>query len=160
MHRYRPSTQTKSEGTMHRLLLGSICLLAMNAVASAADYPKGTYSVSGFQMCLTAPSGYSNDGKGNPTIPNGNDSYIGANTLQAYFTFDGEGVGQITGIYTSITPPPPDSRTAPKPSIGGGKFTYDVTTTPNVDHRFSVAAKPGTIQGAIDFGPLRANNTA
>ena len=136
---------------MRYLLLGSICLLVVAAPALAADYPKGTYSVSGFQMCLTAPSGFSNDGKGNPTIPNDNNSYIGANTLQGFLTFNGEGSGQITGIYASINPPPPNSRSAPKPSIGGGKFTYDFTTTPIMDHQFSISSKPEMTKGPYRF---------
>jgi hypothetical protein len=138
---------------MRRLLLGSICSLTMTTVASAAEYPKGTYSVSAFQMCLIAPSGFSNDSGGNPTIPNGNDSYIGANTFQGFITFDGEGAGRVAGVYAYINPPPPDSRSTPKPSIGGGKSAYDVTTTPIVDNEFSVTSKPGTIQNTIDFGP-------
>jgi hypothetical protein len=95
-------------------------------------------------MCLVAPSGFSNDGKGHPTIPNGNNSFLTSNTCQGIFTFKGDGTGHVTGIHTSIIPPSPDSRSAPKPSMAGGTFTYDVTTTPIVDHRFLATSKRGT----------------
>jgi hypothetical protein len=124
----------------------------MTVVASAADYPKGTYSVSGIQICLAAPSGFSNDSNGNPTIPKGNDSYIGTNTIQGLYTFNGDGTGRVTAIFTSINPPPPDSRSAPKPSIGGGTFTYEFTSTPIVDHQFSITTKPEMANGVINFG--------
>jgi hypothetical protein len=138
---------------MRSLLLGAMCSLAMAGTALGADYPKGAYIVSGFQMCLHAPSGFSNDSKGNPTIPNGNNSFIGANTFQGLITYNGDGTGQATGTYTAIIPPPPDSRSAPKPSISGGTFNYEFTTTPIVDHRFSISSKPETIKGTINFGP-------
>jgi hypothetical protein len=137
---------------MRSLLLSSICSLAFTVAAFAADYPKGTYSVSGFQMCLTAPSGFASDSRGNPTIPNGNNSFFAANTLQGMFTYNGDGTGQVTGVYTSITPPPPDSRSAPKPAISGGTFSYEFTTTPIVDHRFSISTKPEMAKGTIDLG--------
>jgi hypothetical protein len=130
-----------------------MCSFAFAAAASAADYPKGTYSASAFQMCLMAPSGFANDSKGNPTIPNGNNSFFGANTFQGVLTFEGDGTGQLIGVYTSMNPPPPDSRSVPKPAMGGGTASYPFTTTPVVGHRFSLSAKPGMINGTIDVGP-------
>jgi len=105
-------------------------------------------------MCPTAPSGFANDSKGNPTIPNGNNSFFSANTLQGVITYNGDGTGLFTGVYTSINPPPPDSRPVPKPSIGGGTFSYEFTSTPIVDHRFSISAKPELANGSIGFGPI------
>lgn len=137
---------------MRCLLLGSIFSSAVSVGAVAADYPKGTYFGSGTGICLNAPSGFSNDSKGNPTIPNGNNSFFSTLTFQAMFVFSGDGAGQVTGIYTGINPPPPDSRPAPKPSMSGGTFAYDATTTPIVDHRFSVTSTPGTNKGTVDFG--------
>jgi hypothetical protein len=104
-------------------------------------------------MCLTAPSGFSNDSKGNPTIPNGNNSFFSSNTFQAQFAFNGDGTGKVTGTYTSINPPPPDSRSAPKPSMGGGMFSYEFTTTSILDQHFSTTSKPDTNRGTVDFGP-------
>jgi hypothetical protein len=130
--------------------VGLIGVLAMATTVFAADYPKDTYSVSGMLLCITAPSGFSNDPKGNPSVANGNDSFLNGNTFQGLFAFNGDGTGKITALYTAISPPPPDSRAAPKPSISGGTFTYDVTTTPIVDHRFSATAKPA--KGTVDSG--------
>ena len=51
-------------------------------VAFADDKLKGPYAVAGTQMCLTAPSGFANDSKGNLTIANGNDSFAFAANFQ------------------------------------------------------------------------------
>lgn len=138
---------------MRSLLLGSICSVAVTAVGLAADYPSGMYSIAGIQMCLVAPLGFSNDRQGYPTIPNGNNSYLTGNTFQGIFTFNRAEAGHVTGVYTSITPPPPDSRPVPRPSVAGGTFAYDFTTTPIIDHRFLATSKPGTYKGTVDFGP-------
>ena len=61
---------------MRGLLLAPTCLLVTTVAAFAAEYPKGTYAASGMRMCLVAPSGFSNDSKGYPTIPNGNNSFL------------------------------------------------------------------------------------
>src|SRR5215472_16158596 len=112
---------------MRCLLLGSIFLSAVSVGAVAADYPKGTYFGSGTGMCLVAPSGFSNDSKGNPVIPNGSNSFYTSATFQFVTVFDGDGAGRATGAYTGITPPPPDSRSVPKPAVNGGTFAYDAT---------------------------------
>ena len=64
-------------------------------VAFADDKLKGPYAVTGTQMCLTAPSGFANDSKGNPTIANGNDSVASANNFEGRYTFNGDGTGSI-----------------------------------------------------------------
>ena len=135
---------------MRNIIFGSICSLAMTASAFATDYPNGVYLTSGIQMCLSAPSGFSNDAKGNPTIPNGTNSFFAGNTYQGLITYHGDGTGQIAGTFTSINPPMPGP--GPKPSLGGGTFAFEFTNTPIVDHRFSATSKPGTDKGIIDFG--------
>jgi hypothetical protein len=137
---------------MRCLLLSSIFSLTATLGAAAADYPKGTYFGAGTTMCLSAPSGFSNDSKGNATIANGNNSFFSSGTFQVLLVFNGDGTGHATGIYVSVTPPPPDSRSTPKPAISAGTFKYDLTATTIAEHRFSIAAQPETNGGTVDFG--------
>jgi hypothetical protein len=106
-------------------------------VAFADDKLKGSYGVVGTQMCLTAPSGFANDTKGNPTSPNGNNSFETANNFQGRFIFNGDGTGSVSGTFVSILPPPPDTRTGLKAAISAGTFSYAFTHTPVANNSFT-----------------------
>src|ERR1700752_2033651 len=80
---------------------------------------KGHYAVAGTQMCLVAPSGFANDSKGNPTIANGNDSYVIPSNFEARLTFNGDGTGTASGTFVIMPPPPPA-----KAAVGAGIFSY------------------------------------
>jgi hypothetical protein len=121
-------------------------------VAFADDKLKGHYAVAGAQTCLTAPSGFANDGKGNPTIANGNDSVASANNFEGRYTFNGDGTGSISGTFVSILPPAPDSRNL-KAVVGAGTFSYSLTYTPVANNSFNITMAPGTYQGMINSGP-------
>jgi hypothetical protein len=122
-------------------------------VAFADDKLKGPYAVAGTQMCLTAPSGFVNDSKGNPTIANGNDSLATVNNFQGRFSFNGDGTGSVTGTFVTIVPLPPDSRAALKATASAGTFSYSFTHTPVANNSFNSTLKPGTYQGMINYGP-------
>jgi hypothetical protein len=140
---------------MRRALLWSIFAITSisTGVAVADDKVKGTYAFVGMQVCLAAPSGFANDSKGNPTIPNGNNSFETVNNFQGLSTYNGDGTGKLTGTFVAVTPPPPDSRTAPKAGMSGGTFSYSFTYTPILNNSFTVTATPGTYQGTFDYGP-------
>jgi hypothetical protein len=122
-------------------------------VAFADDKLKGHYAVAGTQICLTAPSGFANDSKGNPTIANGNDSFAYAGNFQGRFTFNGDGTGSVSGTFVTILPPPPDSRPALKATASAGTFAYSFTYTPVTNNSFNLTMTPGTYQGMINSGP-------
>lgn len=122
-------------------------------VAFADDKLKGSYAVVGTGVCLTAPSGFANDSKGNPTSPNGNDSFETANNFQGRFIFNGDGTGSVSGTFVSILPPAPDTRTALKAAMLAGTFSYSFTHTPVANNSFNSTLKPGTYQGMINSGP-------
>ena len=119
-------------------------------VAAADDKLKGHYAVTGSQMCLTAPSGFSNDSKGNPTIANGNDSLAFGNNFQGRFSFNGDGTGSVSGTFVTI--PLPDSRTDFKAAVSAGTFSYSFTYSPIVNNSFENDMTPGTYKGTIDYG--------
>jgi hypothetical protein len=121
-------------------------------LALADDKLKGHYAVAGTQMCLMAPSGFSNDSKGNPTIANGNDSFASTNNFQGRFTFNGDGTGSASGTFVTIPPPAPESRNL-KAAVGAGTFSYSFTHTPVANNSFSATMTPGTYQGMINSGP-------
>jgi hypothetical protein len=113
---------------------------------------KGHYAVAGSQMCLIAPSGFSNDSKGNPTIANGNDSVASANNFLGRYTFNGDGTGSVSGTFVTIVPPAPDSRNL-KAVVSTGTYSYSFTLTPAGDNVFKSTMTPGTYQGMINSGP-------
>jgi hypothetical protein len=121
-------------------------------LAFADDKLKGTYAVVGTQMCLIAPSGFANDSKGNPTIPNGTDSFASANNFQGRFIFNGDGTGRVSGTFVTIPPPAPDSRNL-KAAVGAGTFSYSFTLTPVENNSFKSTLTPGTYGGMINSGP-------
>jgi hypothetical protein len=143
------------EKTMRRALLWSVfaVTLAPTGTAVAAEQLKGTYAFVGTQICLTAPSGFANDGKGNPTIANGNDSFMTANNAQGLVTYNGDGTGKGTGTFVSANPPSPDSRTAAKAAMSAGTFSYSFDYIPISDNSFSVTYVPGTYRGTFSYGP-------
>jgi hypothetical protein len=124
-------------------------------VVFADDKLKGAYALAGAQTCLVAPSGFAQDSKGNPTIPNGNNSFSVANNFQARVTFNGDGTGSITGTFVTVLPPQPDSRAALKASVSAaaGTFSYAFTHTPVANNSFNTTLTPGTYQGVINYGP-------
>ena len=138
----------------HALLLATFATaLASTPAAVADDNLKGSYAIVGVLMCLNAPSGFANDSKGNPTIPNDNNSYESTNGYQGILVYNGDGTGKMTGAFVSITPPPPDSRTAPRASMSGGSFSYSFVHTPISNNAFSATLAPGSYHGIMNVGP-------
>jgi len=91
-------------------------------------------------MCLTAPSGFANDSKGNPTIANGNDSLASVNNFQGRFSFNGDGTGGVSGTFVTI--PPPDSRADFKAAVSAGTFSYSFTYGPVANNSFENTMTP------------------
>jgi hypothetical protein len=116
--------------------------------AFADDKLKGTYGVAGTQMCLVAPSGIANDSKGNPTIANGNDSYVIPSNFEARLTFNGDGTGTASGTFAIMPPPPPA-----KATVGAGTFSYSFTHTPVAKNSFATIPTPGTYKVTVNYGP-------
>jgi hypothetical protein len=81
--------------------IAMVSIFAIMSIATGAafadDKLKGPYAVTGTQMCLTAPSGFANDSKGNPTIANGKDNLASVNNFQGRFSFNGDGTGSVSG---------------------------------------------------------------
>ena len=117
-------------------------------VAFADDKLKGTYAAAGTQMCLVAPSGFANDSKGNPTIANGDDSYVIRVNFQGRLTFNGDGTGTASGTFMSMPPPPPA-----KAAVGAGTFSYSFTHTPVANNSFTTTPTPGTYKVTVNYGP-------
>jgi hypothetical protein len=116
--------------------------------AFADDKPKGTYAVTGTQMCLVAPSGFANDSKGNATIANGDDSFASPTNFQGRLTFNGDGTGTASGTWMSMPPPPPA-----KAAVGAGTFAYSFTHTPVANNSFTTVPTRGTYKVMVNFGP-------
>jgi hypothetical protein len=116
--------------------------------ALADDKLKGTYAVAGTQMCLVAPSGFANDGKGNPTIANGNESSVSPSNFQARLTFNGDGTGTASGTFLTMPSPP-----RAKAAVGAGTFSYSFDHTPLANNSFTTIPTPGTYMGTVDYGP-------
>ena len=115
-------------------------------VVFADDKLKGTYAVAGIQACLVAPSGFSNDSKGNPTIANGNDSSVIQGNFEARLTFNGDGTGTASGTFV-IMPP------SAKATVGAGTFSYSFTHTPVANNSFTTIPTPGTYKVTVNYGP-------
>jgi hypothetical protein len=127
--------------------------LSVTGSAAADENPTGRYAIVGVRFCLWAPSGFATNSNGDPTYPNENNSYQGMNNIQGVQVFNGDGTGKTTGTYVGMTPPPPDSRSSPKASVGAGTFSYEFTHTPVSNNSFTITSKAGTIQGTITHGP-------
>ena len=107
---------------------------------------------------VVAPSGFANDSKGNPTIANGDDSYVIRVNFQGRLTFNGDGTGTASGTFMSMPPPPPA-----KAAVGAGTFSYSFTHTPVANNSFTTIPTPGIykvttagLQQAIDDAFHRA----
>jgi len=135
--------------------IAMVLILAIMSIATGAafadDKLKGPYAVTGTQMCLTAPSGFANDSKGNPTIANGKDNLASVNNFQGRFSFNGDGTGSVSGTFVTI--PPPDSRADFKAAVSAGTFSYSFTYSPVANNSFENTMTPGTYKGTIDYGP-------
>ena len=116
--------------------------------AFADDKLKGTYAVAGNTACLVAPSGFANDIKGNPTIANGNDSFVLVQNFQARLNFNGDGTGTTSGTWMSVPSAPPA-----KAAGSAGTFSFSFTHTPVTNNSFVALPTPGTINGTVDYGP-------
>ena len=121
-------------------------ILAGTAVA--ADNLKGTYSLAGAQVCLVAPAGFKQDSKGNMTIPIG-DTNLSHLTTEGRVVYNGDGTGEARQTFVTIVPPPNPWGAA----VSAGTISYSFTYTPEGDHAYRMAVKPGTFQGMLDAGP-------
>lgn len=118
------------------------------AAAAAADNLKGTYSLVGIQTCLVAPAGFKQDSKGNFTIPIG-DTNLSQLTTEGKVIYHGDGTGEATQTFVTIVPPPNPYGAA----VSAGTISYAFTYTPEGDHIYRMALKPGTFQGMLTAGP-------
>ena len=116
--------------------------------AVAADKLKGTYSLVGTQICLVAPGGFKQDPKGNFTIPIG-ETNLSQLTTEGQVIYHGDGTGEARQTFVTIVPPPNPYGAA----VSAGTVSYQFTYTPEGDHAYRMAVKPGTFQGMLNAGP-------
>jgi hypothetical protein len=116
--------------------------------AVAADDLKGTYSLVGAQVCLVAPAGFKQDSNGNFTIPIGPTDYSQL-TTEGLVTYHGDGTGEARQTFVTIVPPPSLHGEA----VTAGTISYQFTYTPEGEHAYRMAVKPGTFQGMLNAGP-------
>ncbi|MGY8685960.1 hypothetical protein Q2941_50980 [Bradyrhizobium sp. UFLA05-153] len=137
----------------HGYKIAMVLIFANMAVSTGAafagDNLKGTYAVAGTSTCLSAPSGFANDSKGNPTIANGTDSAWYSGYFQARLTFNGDGTGTTSGTWGNMPPPPPA-----KAAVSAGTFSYSFTHTPLVNNSFTTNPTPGTYKATTNYGPV------
>lgn len=117
--------------------------------ATAAEGPlKGTYSLLGTQVCLVAPAGFKQDSNGNYTIPIG-DTNLSQLTTEGRITYHGDGTGEAKQSFVTIVPPPNPYGAA----VSAGTISYSFTYTPEGEHAYRMALKPGSFQGMLNAGP-------
>jgi hypothetical protein len=116
--------------------------------APAADNLKGTYSLVGAQICLVAPAGFKQDSNGNFTIPIG-ETNLSQLTTEGQVIYHGDGTGEARQTFVTIVPPPNPYGAA----VSAGTISYSFTYTPEGDHAYRMALKPGTFQGLLNAGP-------
>lgn len=116
--------------------------------AMAADNLKGTYSLVGAQTCLVAPDGFKQDSKGNFTIPIGKTN-LSLLTTEGEVIYRGDGTGEVRQTFVTIVPPPSFHGEA----VSAGTISYSFTYTPEGEHAYRMALKPGTFQGMLTAGP-------
>jgi hypothetical protein len=116
--------------------------------AVAADNLKGTYSLVGAQVCLVAPAGFKKDTNGNYTIPIG-ETNLSQLTTEGQVIYHGDGTGEARQTFVTIVPPPNPYGAA----VSAGTVSYSFTYTPEGDHAYRMAVKPGTFQGMLNAGP-------
>ena len=131
-------------------LFWSTIVIASTAAgaAAAADNIKGTYSLVGTQICLVAPGGFKQDPKGNFTIPIG-ETNLSQLTAEGQVIYHGDGTGEARTTFVTIVPPPNPYGAA----VSAGTVSYSFTYTPEGDHAYRMALKPGTFQGMLNAGP-------
>ena len=118
------------------------------SAAVAADTLKGTYSLVGAQVCLVAPAGFKQDSNGNFTIPIG-ETNLSQLTTEGQVIYHGDGTGEAKQTFVTIVPPPNPWGAA----VSAGTISYSFTYTPEGDHAYRMAVKPGTFQGMLNAGP-------
>ena len=117
--------------------------------ASAADKLKGTYYLVGTQACLVASAGgFKQDRNGNFTIPVGETNHSQL-TTEGRVIYHGDGTGEARQNFVTIVPPPNPYGTA----VSAGTISYSFTYTPEGDHAYRMAIKPGTFKGELNAGP-------
>ena len=116
--------------------------------AAAADNLKGTYALVGAQTCLVAPGGFKQDPKGNLTIPIG-ETNLSQLTTEGQVIYHGDGTGEAKQTFVTIVPPPNPYGAA----VSAGTISYSFTYTPEGEHAYRMALKPGTFQGMLNAGP-------
>ncbi len=126
----------------------TIAIASTTAVAAAADNLKGTYSLVGAQTCLVAPAGFKQDSNGNFTIPIG-ETNLSQLTTEGQVIYHGDGTGEARQTFVTIVPPPNPYGAA----VSAGTISYSFTYTPEGDHAYRMALKPGTFQGTLNAGP-------
>jgi len=131
------------------LFWSTIAVASTAAVAaSAADNLKGTYGLVGAQVCLVAPAGFKQDSNGNSTIPIG-ETNLSQLTTEGQVIYHGDGTGEARQTFVTIVPPPNPYGAA----VSAGTMSYSFTYTPEGDHAYRMAVKPGTFQGLLNAGP-------
>lgn len=130
------------------LFWSTIVVASSVAGAAAADNLKGTYSLVGTQVCLVAPAGFKQDSKGNFTIPIG-ETNLSQLTTEGQVIYHGDGTGEARQTFVTIVPPPNPYGAA----VSAGTISYSFTYTPEGDHAYRMALKPGTFQGMLNAGP-------
>ena len=135
---------------MRGSLLWSTIVIASIAAgaAAAADNLKGTYSLVGAQVCLVSPAGFKQDSNGNFTIPIG-ETNLSQLTTEGQVVYHGDGTGEANQTFVTIVPPPNPWGAA----VSAGTVSYSFTYTPEGDHAYRMAVKPGTFQGMLNAGP-------
>ena len=130
------------------LFWSTIVIASTAAGMAAADNLKGTYSLVGIQSCLVAPSGFKQDSNGNFTIPIG-ETNLSQLTTEGQVIYNGDGTGEARQTFVTIVPPPNPWGAA----VSAGTVSYSFTYTPEGDHAYRMAVKPGTFQGMLNAGP-------
>ncbi len=131
------------------LFWSTIAVASTAAVAAAAaDNLKGTYALVGAQTCLVAPAGFKQDSKGNFTIPIG-DTNLSQLTTEGQVIYHGDGTGEARQTFVTIVPPPNPYGAA----VSAGTISYSFTYTPEGEHAYRMAVKPGTFEGLLTAGP-------
>jgi hypothetical protein len=132
------------------LFCSTVALASISAgAASAADNLRGTYYLVGTQLCLVASAGgFKQDRNGNFTIPIGETNHSQL-TTEGRVIYHGDGTGEARQNFVTIVPPPNPNGAA----VSAGTISYSFTYTPEGDHEYRMAIKPGSFQGVLNAGP-------
>jgi hypothetical protein len=142
---------------MRYTILWSVTFAALLSTgpAIADEKPQGTFAFAGTQICLWAPHGFSTDNQGNPVIANDGGTFETSNSFWGLAKYENDGTGTTTGEFTGLTAP---AVSVPQPSASGGTFTFQFTTGPIINSRYTTTAVPDTYTGMITAG-TRAGQT-